>query len=141
MISVAALNGQTYSDVQGDDYTELISMNNSDVKYYASNSDYSVDELGKVSAKVQSFHGNGTLDEQGILMNGRKMGTWSKYDENGSKISQGEYTDDKKDGKWKVWDSNGVLRVEMSYENGKRTGTWKMFDEAGKLINQQDYTN
>lgn len=137
----AGVNAQTYSDVHGEDYTELISMNNSDVKYFVNNADYSVDELGKVSARIQSFYENGNLEEQGMLVRGKKMGSWTKFDEKGTKISEGSYSDDAKDGNWKVWDSNGVLRVEMNYDNGKRTGTWKMFDAEGKLINQQDYTN
>lgn len=139
MIVGLGVQAQTYADTQGDDYTELVSMNNSDVKYYADNANYEMDKSGKISANIRSFYADGTLEEQGMLLHGEKHGTWTKFDENGNKVSTGKYNMGLKDGNWKVWDSNGTLRVEMNYENGKRTGSWKMFDENGNLVSEKDY--
>ncbi len=139
MILGLGLQAQTYADAQGDGYTELVSMNNTDVKYYADNANYEMDKSGKVSGNIQSFYANGSIEEQGMLLHGEKHGAWMKYDEDGNKTSQGKYNSGLKDGNWKVWDSNGTLRVEMNYEDGKRIGSWKMYDADGNLLSQKDY--
>lgn len=139
MIIAASLQAQTSNEPLNSGFTELVSMNNSDIKYYGDNANYEMDKSGKVSATIQSFYADGSLEEQGMLLHGEKHGAWVKYDEAGNKESQGKYNSGLKDGNWKVWDSNGTLRVEMNYENGKRIGVWKMYDADGNLLSEKDY--
>lgn len=138
VVSTVALNAQNSSSLQSDDM-DLISMNDGESKYYSNSGAYSVDEAGRVSGDVLTFHDNGNLEEQGALLAGKKQGSWTKYSPEGVKMNEAHYSNGQKDGNWKVWDANGTLRMELSYEKGKRIGTWKFYDEAGKLESSKDY--
>ncbi|NEN22947.1 hypothetical protein G3O08_05470 [Cryomorpha ignava] len=139
IISAAVVNAQTNSSLQSIDEMDLISMNDGESKYYSNNGDFSVDEAGRVSGQVLTFHENGNLEEQGALLLGKKQGGWTKYSADGIKMNEAHYSNGQKDGDWKVWDANGILRMELSYYDGKRVGTWKFYDESGKLQSSKDY--
>lgn len=139
MVSAFAVHAQTTDNIPSQDQLELISMNDGASKYYSNTGSYSVDEAGRVSGPVLTFHENGSLEEKGALLMGKKQGDWSKYSPAGTKINEAHYSNGQKDGDWKVWDANGTLRMELSYKNGKRVGEWKFYDEQGNLQSTKDY--
>lgn len=132
------LSAQTVSQFDAENYVALENSGDAKVTYYASNDTYSMNEAGKVSAQIQSFHENGSLSEQGMLIDGMKHGTWKKFDNEGNVTTEGTYHMGQKDGAWKVWDQD-TLRVEMNYDKGKRIGLWKMYDSEGNLTAEKNY--
>lgn len=132
------LGAQNLAELNSNNQVSLANAGNSEVTYYASNDSYEMNEAGKVSAKIQSFHKNGEIAEQGLLIDGLKDGDWTKYDKNGNLASEGSYNLGQKDGSWKVWEGE-TLRVSMNYKNGKRVGTWSMYDSNGILTAEKVY--
>lgn len=132
------LGAQTLSELDSKDYVALANGGDSEVTYYASNESYKMNKAGKVSAEIQSFHKNGSVEEQGLLIDGMKHGDWTKYDAEGNLTSEGSYNLGQKDGSWKVYEGK-VLRVSMEYNKGKRVGTWSMYDADGKLTAEKTY--
>ena len=118
---------------------EIVSLKESSANLYAYSSGYDVDEQGRVTGKVLSFHENGNLQEIGTLTKGQKHGSWISYDPSGNKINQASYLNGKKHGEWKVWDSQGNLIMEFAYDNGQRKGTWKMYDADGNVTQETQY--
>lgn len=131
------LSAQTLAQLEKSDYTKL-ENSDSQVTYYADNADYQINSAGKVSAQIMSFHKDGSLEEQGALLEGQKHGKWIKYDEAGNLMNSGSYLLGQKNGEWKVWEGE-VLRVEMAFDKGQRVGTWKMFDAEGNLTAEKTY--
>ncbi len=107
--------------------------------YYNGNSATTVDDEGRVSGSIISYHGNGKLEETGLLLKGQKHGAWYKYSATGALLNEAHYKNGQKDDLWKIYDTNGVLRMKMSYDEGKRVGTWLMYDEAGKVTSEKTY--
>ncbi len=137
VLSGLSLQAQTAEESQktNDNLPELASTS----KYIADKNSASIDELGRVSSKIKSYYDNGSIEEMGALLNDKKNGTWTKYNEKGVLINKAEYIAGVKDGDWKVWDDFGTLRLDFEYEDGKRVGVWKMYDADGKEINSQTY--
>jgi antitoxin component YwqK of YwqJK toxin-antitoxin module len=119
---------------------ELVSVDSQTNKaYYTGNDIYQVEVDGSYSGSIISYYENGEPEEIGMLSQGKKAGTWTKYDQLGNKTGEVRFRNGKKDGTWKVWSSEGILRVKMEYDEGKRIGKWQFFDELGTLSKEVDY--
>ena len=71
---------------------------------------------GKLT-KVNIYHENGQLAQQGYLKNNKLHGKWVKYSENGNLLCVAKYNRGKRNGTWLFWDNKDLTEVE--FKNNK----------------------
>ena len=107
----------------------------------------------------------GVFHCQGTLINGKKEGLWTEYNNDNSTLCITEYKngissgieilfydngnicrignnkDGKEDGRWIIFQSSNSHEIasEEYYQNGKATGIWKKYDQYGFLRKDYDY--
>ena len=107
----------------------------------------------------------GMLHCQGTLINGKKEGLWTEYNNDNSILCITEYKNGintgihisfydngniscigfnkngKEDGRWIIFQSSKFHKIasEEYYQNGTPTGIWKKYDEFGFLRRDYDY--
>ena len=107
----------------------------------------------------------GMLHRQGMLINGKKDGLWTEYNndnsilciteyknginsgieilfyDNGNICGIGNNKNGKKEGRWIIFQSSNFHKIasEEYYLNGKATGIWKKYDQFGFLRKDYDY--
>jgi hypothetical protein len=86
-----------------------------------------------------TYHPNGQISSQGMVINGAYQGLWYIYHSNGKTQWEMRYKDSKRVGVAKEYDSTGKLIREVEYEDGKlkqtpiKEGqTWGELYEEGK---------
>jgi len=107
----------------------------------------------------------GVFHCQGTLINGKKEGLWTEYNndnsilciteyknginsgieilfyDNGNICGIGNNKNGKKEGRWIIFQSSNFHKIasEEYYLNGKATGIWKKYDQFGFLRKDYDY--
>lgn len=71
---------------------------------------------GKLT-KVNIYHDNGQLAQQGYLKNNKLHGKWVKYSEEGNLLCVAKYNRGKRNGTWLFWDNKDLTEVE--FKNNK----------------------
>jgi uncharacterized protein len=99
----------------------------------------------------REYDENGRVRSVGSYREGKKHGTFRKYDENGKEIAAELYEADvvtgtglvdslnRRQGPWKLFYPDGKLRAEGSYINGLREGAWTFFFLSGKVEQKGSY--
>jgi uncharacterized protein len=86
------------------------------------------------------FHSNGAKKSEGLLIDGKSVGTWKYYHDNGKLVGEGVEKDGLKEGPWIYYDKAGVLTSKGSYTQGKQSGAWEYFHDNGTLASKGEYT-
>lgn len=84
------------------------------------------------------YHENDTLFKIGVLVEGRRDGTWKSFYPTGQPWSIQHYVDGKKTGPYRTWHLNGQVHIEGAYEFGKEVGRWYFFAENGDTTAVKD---
>ena len=71
---------------------------------------------GKLT-KVNMYHENGQLAQQGYLKNNKLHGKWVKYSEKGDLLCVANYNRGKRNGTWLFWENKDLTEVE--FKNNK----------------------
>ena len=68
------------------------------------------------------FTGKVDGQEQGLMKNGKRDGSWVTYYNNGDLSTKGDYKNGKSDGSWVGYKQDGTLWKEFTgtFKNGKR---------------------
>jgi hypothetical protein len=65
------------------------------------------------------YYPSGTLEVEGLLVNGLKTGLWKIWYRNGQLMWEENYINGKMNGLYQSWHENGQLMVTVNYINGK----------------------
>ena len=65
------------------------------------------------------FYADGSVDERGFLMNGKRHGLWQKFAQSGNKQSEISFNQGLREGLKYVWDSDGRLIYKVRFEEGR----------------------
>jgi len=71
---------------------------------------------GKLT-KVNIYHENGQLAQEGYLKKNKLHGKWVKYSEEGNLLCVAKYNRGKRNGTWLFWDNKDLTEVE--FKNNK----------------------
>ena len=102
---------------------------------------------------------NGSVKEEGKLVDSLKQGLWKSFYDNGKPFCEGKYKDDKKTGRWKCYYRSGQLLSDQETESGKnlsyyadgkiefegqlkgsaKHGLWEYFYKDGKSSRKVNY--
>ncbi len=81
----------------------------------------------------------GTRGGEGMIQDGRRDGTWTKYFPNGALLQKQTYKDGFLDGPWLTFYVTGQLRSEKTYKGGKLEGPWLNYSVKGELVSVINY--
>lgn len=84
---------------------------------------------------------NGSIQVEGMVVNGKRSGQWTAYHPAGNKQSENNYVNGELDGKTVVYFPSGQIMYIGYYTNGTSDGQWLYFDEEGTLIKEVVYKN
>ncbi|MDB5256122.1 MAG: hypothetical protein JWM14_817 [Chitinophagaceae bacterium] len=87
------------------------------------------------------FYPNGAKKSEGLLIEGRSIGTWKYYHDNGKVLGEGVEKDGLKEGPWVYYDKSGAVASRGNYTQGKQSGSWEYFHENGVLASKGEYTD
>ena len=93
---------------------------------------YTKDTNKPYSGPVFSLSNSGKKNDEGILLNGKKDGLWTKWYENGQKDIEETYKDGKRDGLGTYWYENGQKKTEVTYKDGESISS-KQWNEDGSV--------
>ncbi len=85
------------------------------------------------------YYPNGSLKEEGLLVNGLEVGLWKIWYSNGQLEIEVNYIDGKRDGLFQSWHNNGQLRQKLYYVDGKMNGLYQSWHENGHLCEEVNY--
>jgi len=74
---------------------------------------------GELTGPFVSYGNDGVVVVEGMLLNGRKHGTWSVWYDETQKRQECQYVDDVLSGKCTYWFIDGNLQREETYSDGK----------------------
>lgn len=75
--------------------------------------------------KVNMYHDNGQLAQEGYLKNNKLHGKWVKYSKEGNLLCVANYTRGKRNGTWLFWDNNDLTEVEFKNNKVLQKVTWQ----------------
>ncbi|MBO5997160.1 MAG: toxin-antitoxin system YwqK family antitoxin [Alphaproteobacteria bacterium] len=84
---------------------------------------------------------NEQLAAEVIYKNNKLNGPVKAYFNDGSLMNEGEMVDGKKEGIWKTYHPNGKLYAEINFQNDKPDGTVKWLDEDGNEEAVENWKN
>ena len=76
---------------------------------------------------------NGKKQCEGKLLNNKRDGKWTFWDEQGMKIYEGHYKNGLQHLQWTFLDKQG-REVTESYDEGKKHGLWRYWDDEGRGV-------
>ncbi|MDB9939000.1 hypothetical protein OAD78_07505, partial [Candidatus Thioglobus sp.] len=76
---------------------------------------------------------NGKKQCEGSLLNHRREGKWTFWNEEGKKVSIGSYKNGIQHLQWTYFDDQG-RNVREGYDEGKKHGLWHYWDDKGREI-------
>ena len=89
----------------------------------------------------KGYPDNGKIEE-GVYLDNRKHGTWTKYYKDGKTPRiVGEFQHGRPKGEYKKMYETGKVEEEGVFENGKQTGTYKKFFDSGKIAQERNYNS
>lgn len=100
---------------------------------------YGYGKNGKKHGVQKTWWTNGQMKEKIFFENGKKHGSFEKFNESGEIRYVANYFEGVKDGIEKKWWDNGNLKEEFTYSNGKKDGVVKKFDKNGEIVYVVDY--
>src|SRR5262245_66615121 len=108
-------------------------------------------------------HANGAKSAEGALVDGRREGAWTFWNEHGRreceeeysggerhgwhtsfhtsnqhKRAEGAHAHGQRTGPWEEWHATGQLAARGSYDAGERHGAWSTWHDNGELESQGD---
>ena len=86
---------------------------------------------GVESIGVQNNYPNGRIKEEGVIVNGKKIGRWTFWYDTGERKSTGLYKNGEEHGRWYYWYKSGQKEKEGIYSNGIKQGEWLGFYYTG----------
>lgn len=66
------------------------------------------EEIAPNVFKVEHFHTNGKIMQQGQMINGKYEGLWKSFDENGLLTAEGNFKNGKKEGLWNFYSAGKI---------------------------------
>jgi len=94
------------------------------------------------SGRYIDYFNNGSIENEGTLLNGRLNGALTVFFKNGNKKSVSNYKDGELFGNWTDYYNNGMVMRTTEYEYGKViTGTWKNYFINGRLQQEMRLKN
>ena len=87
------------------------------------------------------FSGRVTGEEQGIIKNGKKEGSWVGYTGTGELYSKESYIGGKKESPTIRYYPNGEIQNKGNIKNAKREGDWVWYFDNGQLKERGNYKN
>lgn len=92
------------------------------------------------SGRVEHFHGNGQMSEEGSYREGKPFGVWTHWFENGKKNREYNCLEDgQQDGLFTSWWDNGSIMCLSMTKYGKTEGLLVTFYQNGRLRDRQTY--
>ncbi len=88
---------------------------------------------GKAEGVVKKYYQNGQLAVEAFFKKGKLDGMKKEYYKNGQLKLDGIFKDKKPDGLLREYYESGQLKLEGVYKHGEPVGTIKKYDENGKL--------
>lgn len=100
------------------------------------------DVPGSNAIKAEKRDANGILLEQGILINGRRNGSWVTFHENKENVlkTSANYVDDQLNGLFLTYSNRGQIETQINYVNGIYEGDYFKY-EYGRLVEASQYRN
>lgn len=80
---------------------------------------------------ARSFHPNGRV--QGTRYSDGNSAYFVEYHTNGRVAAMGAYREGRRHGTWKRFDEHGVMRSKAEFNRGERCGTWEFRDGRNAL--------
>lgn len=119
--------GELYCDAKGFDYycNELV------VRFLNIPNNY--------SGTYWKWHPNGSLEEQGQMVKGRKCGVINKWYPNMNKHLECAYHNGVMHGPINEWYENGILRKTGYYGRGGKNGLWLYYHKNGQILSKGCY--
>jgi antitoxin component YwqK of YwqJK toxin-antitoxin module len=96
---------------------------------------------GKEDGPYYQFQRNGIIQSEGFFRNGKKIGTWERYDHEGNLYSETTYKNGKQHGPYYEYYNNGTIQRYESYKNDKQDGLSGYYNEDGLLQEEENYKN
>lgn len=113
------------------------------ISFYRPNGqlDYNIYFDNKNNMSLKKYDEYGNLNEETLVLNGKKDSIYTNYYPSGSIKAKIFYKDGKKDGISKIYYESGALNAEIPYKNDKINGTVKEYYENGILKSEAQYSN
>lgn len=82
----------------------------------------------------------GSIVEEGVFQNSRKVGMWKKFYPSGKLKSEITYKGSRPYGPYTLYYENGNIEEQGNWERTKNTGNFKRFHENGKVAQEFSFT-
>lgn len=91
------------------------------------------------TGELISYHDNGSAYQTCSYIDGKKNGTYRKYDTSGNLIADCELVDCRSHGKYREFTNRGILIRDICLENGQYHGWYRTYYEDGTLKLEKHY--
>ena len=82
---------------------------------------------------------DGTIDAEGMLVNGKKEGEWKFYDDEGNLDEISTWKNDAVNGASKTYYENGQLKSEANWQMGLIHGLQQIWTENGEILQEVNW--
>ncbi|WP_459209748.1 toxin-antitoxin system YwqK family antitoxin [Aquimarina rhabdastrellae] len=96
---------------------------------------------GKLHGAWTLFYNNGEIRKKGFFKNGKPHGVCTSYSKDGRVVLIERYSEGKEHGIWKSYYTNGQLNVVGEFVKGKRQGEWNIYDRTGIKAQTVEFNN
>ncbi|MCB1166432.1 MAG: toxin-antitoxin system YwqK family antitoxin [Leptospiraceae bacterium] len=98
-------------------------------------------DYGNENGPYHRYYPDGTLEEKGSMVAGKKDGAMNRFFPDGGTMIQGQYEDGKKIGKWVYYHFSGTIVRLENYKAGLLDGTVKTFHANGLPYSETEYSS
>lgn len=100
-----------------------------------------MDEHGGNVFWNRTYRSDGTVVDQGLLVEGKFHGTWTGWHANGQIAGERHYEMGEDVGLHRSWHENGQLQWEERYRDGEAEGVWRRWSANGVLELELKWSN